>query len=289
MTSSQLTVPASPPSHHQQKAIALWVKEFEQHYFSRRSRTPKSESTWKGDYLKIFRRLPQNEPLTPEILMAMVLATSPDTKTRKRCCMVLGALARFAGLAVDLNSMSGTYSPTKVQSRVLPSDELIVASIEAMPSTEWRWAYGMLATYGLRPHELFHLDCQRLKSGDPILRVCEGKTGDRVVFPLYPEWAKRFDLNACRVPNVSGHTNSDLGHRVTQVFRRAGLSFRPYDLRHSWAVRTLEFGLDVSLAAQQMGHSNEVHTNIYRAWITDYQLRKAFNNLLNQRDRPLAP
>jgi len=66
------------------------------------------------------------------------------------------------------------------------------------------------------------------------------------------------------VPEVTARRSSDLGERLSHYFRRwAKIPFPPYDLRHCWAVRTLEFGLDVSLAAAQMGHSVQVHTELY--------------------------
>jgi len=60
-------------------------------------------------------------------------------------------------------------------------------------------------------------------------------------------------------------------------------------LRHRWAVRTLEYGLDISLAAQQMRHSVQVHSDIYHHWITEDVHRRAFNALMLRPDRPRPP
>ena len=90
------------------------------------------------------------------------------------------------------------------------------------------------------------------------------------------------------MPKVTGKDNSALGMRMTQAFKRYGFS-KPYNLRHAWAIRTLGFGLDVSLGAAQMGHSVQVHTDIYHHWISDRHHQRAFEILMERPDRPLAP
>lgn len=277
------------PQRQQQKAIANWIQEFEQNYFTRRARTPKSETTWRTDYRDVFDRLPANSPLTPDILLTLATSTVPETRTRKRYCIALNALARFAEMAVDLKPYSGGYSAKKVKPRELPDDSTIVRVYDQIPAPDWRWAYGMLATYGLRPHELFHLDYQRLKDGDVGLQVTGGKTNSRLVFPLYPEWFERFNLPEIDLPKCTGAANKDLGNRVTRAFNRHNLPFPAYALRHCWAVRSLEFGLDLSLAAQQMGHSVQVHTDTYHAWISERQHRRAYERMTQRSDRPMAP
>jgi integrase len=169
------------------------------------------------------------------------------------------ALAKFADYEVNFKSLAGTYSPRRVAPRDLPDDQAIAAWFHQLPAGCWQWAYGVLATYGLRNHELFHLDFSKF----PVLLVQEGKTGSRRVYPIYPEWATQWELENVNLPQCTGKTNSDLGNRVTHAFKRLDIPFRPYDLRHAWAVRSLEFGLDVSLAAAQMGHSVQVHTDLY--------------------------
>ncbi|MGK7913297.1 MAG: hypothetical protein AB4050_17730 [Synechococcus sp.] len=93
-----------------------------------------------------------------------------------------------------------------------------------------------------------------------------------------------------QLPPVNGKTNADYGEQVTQYLRRnAKLPFVPYSLRHCWAVRTLEFGLDLSLAAQQMGHSVQVHTDLYHHWISDRHHQRAFELLMERENRPVCP
>lgn len=265
--------------------IDHWVAEFEADYFARRERNPKSETTWKGDYLRVFNKLPKNAALSIEVLQQVILKAPPDTRTRKRTAIALNALAKFADLEVNFKPLSGTYSPKKVQPRDLPDDLTVATWFHQIAACDWRWAYGILATYGLRNHELFHLDF----SNFPMLIVKEGKTGSRLVYPIYPEWASEWELDKVTLPNCSGKTNSDLGSRVGHAFKRLGIPFTAYDLRHAWAVRSLEFGLDISLAAKQMGHSVQVHSDLYHHWISKDVHQKAFNILANRPDRPYPP
>ena len=56
-------------------SVGEWLKRFEADYFNRRKRNPKSETTWRGDYLQPFKQLPQNAPLTIELLHECIIST----------------------------------------------------------------------------------------------------------------------------------------------------------------------------------------------------------------------
>lgn len=265
--------------------IAQWVEKFERHYFDTRARNPKTETTWKGDYWEVFKRLPSDKPLSEGILRSLALKSKPDTRTRLRYVTALAALANFAGIPHTLKSLTGDYSPRRVSVRELPDDQLIASVREQVKSPSWQWVLGVLATYGLRPHEIFHLNFDAF----PTLYVIEGKTDYRHVRPIYPEWAEAWDLGNPKLPSCSGATNQDLGNRVSHAFRRNGIPFRPYDLRHRWAVRSMEYGLDLSLAAAEMGHSAQVHSETYHKWISEDVHDRAFEALISRPDRPKPP
>jgi integrase len=260
------------------------IANFEKDYFDRRARTPKSLTTWHGDYYQILKRLPPEEIIDEQSIIDLVLGTQPDTKTRIRAVMVLNCFSKFIGLSLDLSR----YRPVrKVKSkpRSLPDDNLIVTVRNNINNLQWRYAYGLMATYGLRNHELFYLDF----SNFPILFVEDGKTGSRDIFPVYPEWVDQWHLDQFDLPNCTGKTNADLGNRVTRAFIRQGVPFNPYSLRHRYAVRCLEFGIDTSITARQMGHSLKVHTEIYHQWIDRNITLKIYEGLINKSDRPKPP
>ena len=254
-----------------------------------------NKSTWNTDYRSIFRRLPRDETLTMDIIKKVLQTTEPNSRQRKRAAVSLHALARFAGLDFPLKRYSGSYNYTSTKPRTLPSDELILQTFHSIDNPRWRWVFGMLAVYGLRPHEVFCLDFDRMKSGDSVVQVLDGKTGPREVFAFPAEWYYEMSCQNVLLPRVNRDTKSfsQLGSKVTMYFRqpkpdarRQPLPFVPYDLRHRWAVRTIEHGLDASLAARQMGHSLSVHTRIYHQWIDRAVHERAYQQTLRNPHRP---
>lgn len=264
------------------KSTADWVRGFQKDYFERRQQTPASETTYDKDYRLTFNRLDPSVPLTAQVILELVKSTRPDSKTRKRYVMALGALARFAGVEIDLKRFQGSYSLKKTKRRELPEDGLIEEWREKITNLPWQWAYGILAVYGLRPHELFHLDLKRLSQGEKGLRVLEGKTGARVIYPFPLEWWERWQLWEVNLPSITANSNSHFGNRVNQYFRRNQIPFQPYDLRHAYAVRTMRMGLNLTLAAQQMGHSTAIHSEIYHRWISEKTHQEAFEALFQE-------
>ncbi len=242
--------------------------------------------TWNGDYWKALKKLPPDAHLTSEVLETLVLGTKANTRTRVRAATAAGALAKFVGLKFDGQALRGNYSPTKVSPRDLPDDKAIVYVRNNVHNPAWKWVYGMMATYGLRNHEVFHLDLVNF----PRIQVLETtKTGAREVWPCYPEWATDWELSKVLLPPVElDRSNQALGHSVTRYLSPL-LPFQPYDLRHAWAIRTMTFGWPVELSARQMGHSVEVHTRTYQRWITGHQIQSVYELLVNRPDRPLPP
>jgi integrase len=269
--------------------VAEWVEKFEAEYWHRNKRSLKSEETWQSNNLRVFRKLPEDEVLTVEVLLQAIQATEADSQPRKRTVHALAKLAKLAGVEVDFSELVGNYSAKSVNPRSLPSDQLIAETLEAIRNEGWRWVVRAIAVYGLRPHEVFHCDVRDF----PILRVNEEtKTGYRLVYPLYPEWATAWNLGEQVLPplQVLGTAgNTKLGAKVSGFFYEQKFPFRAYDLRHCYARRCFEFGLGVDLGAQLMGHSPEVHKKTYRAWIDEATYRKVFEALIYRADAPKPP
>lgn len=279
------------------ETINQWVAKLEEDFFNRRARTPEAIKTWKCDYLSVYKKLPQDEKITVGILKALINTIPPDTKTRRRTCDALKKLAEFAEIELPLKGLGGNYSPAKTVPRDLPSDELIVREWERLrgklkreDSLLWLNAYAILATYGLRPHELFHIDLSGLREKPGTVRVgYQTKTGSRIVYPFHPDWVDRFDLWKAELPKSEAWCNSNKGNQASAWFLTHGVPFPPYNLRHAYAVRQILYGLDLSIAARMMGHSVKQHTDTYHRWITDVQQRQAFEMAINRIDRPIAP
>lgn len=270
--------------HKPPETVEEWIARFEGE-----KRPQLAPITWETDYADVFKRLPQNKPLTADLLLKAVALSKANSKTRRRFCSALGQLAKTAGLTVDFRALQGTYSSRKVDPRSLPTDQAIVDFWQTLTNPGWKWVYGMMATFGLRNHEVFYLDLDDLVAGGESVRVTEGKTTGHQVFAYHPEWIETFNLVDVVKPNVTGRQHSDFGDRVTCYLRRAQMPFAPYDLRHCWAIRTVRYGIPDTLAAQQMGHSVAVHHDTYHHWITSAQHEEAHERAKLRSDRPLPP
>lgn len=259
--------------------VGYWLTRFEASH-----RHEVSATTWKTEYQQCFRALGDvTQTLTIELLQEVIGGISPNSRQRKRFCTTLGKLANFAGLDADFKQLKGKYSARQLEPRDLPSDEQIVEWFGKIKNPAWQWAYGMIATFGLRNHEAFFLDTSNIESGGYHVRVTSGKTGPRDVWAFPSRWVDVFNLRIPVIPKVTGKTHADYGERVSQYFGRdLELPFTAYDLRHCWAVRTMELGLDISLAAQQMGHSLKVHSDIYHRWISAATHQRAYESLMGR-------
>lgn len=286
-------------------AIAELLGGFEAAFFAdprRRRRPAGSRSTWSGAYRPYLRRLVDMVAGAAEgaapidvCLLERVLESYPlASRSRQQCGIALGALARHLQLPLpgDWSERSGGYGLHRARFRGLPSDAGILELVEAIPNPRWRLAYGLMATYGLRNHEVFFCDLSALApGGDRVLRVLPtSKTGEHQVWPFQPDWVERFGLEVLAhrqgpgLPPVCTDlrrtTLQQVGRRLAEQFRRYGLPITPYDLRHAWAVRTIHIGLPDTVAARMMGHSVAIHTRTYHHWITRRDQQQAVDAAL---------
>jgi len=292
---------STEPGLDQSAALTALCERFEQSFFRdpRRRRNPSgSRTTWTSAYLPYLRRLQRiagEQQLSFGIsLLEQVLESYPlASRSRQQCGTALAALARVEGLALpeEWGERAGGYGLHAAQFRQLPSDAQILEWIERIPNPRWRLAYGLMATYGLRNHEVFFSDLSALApGGDRVIRVLPtSKTGEHQVWPFQPEWVDRFELHRLggdrlHLPVVCTDlrrtTLQQVGRRVAEQFRRYQLPLTPYDLRHAWAVRTIHIGLPDTVAARMMGHSVAIHTRTYHHWITRRDQQQAVDTAL---------
>ncbi|AFY39935.1 phage integrase [[Leptolyngbya] sp. PCC 7376] len=278
---------------------AAWCERFKKDYFQSRPDRPSTHTTYRTSYDQIFRKLPAQSKLSAKVLKDTLLIIPAGTRQRQKATMALSKLAEFAGLNCDLKRYKGDYGSKSLNPRILPMDKAIAKKISILPNPSWRWVYCMLATYGLRPHEIFFVDFEE----DGIIWLREGKTGPRHVSPLYPEWVELFELEADLCPpqnkrksEQSGSTSKSgspdydaLGHRVTTQFLRYGVGFPPYHLRHCYARRSKEFGVKPVDAAKLMGHSLDVHFRIYHHWYTKDDVVRVNESIRLNEARPKPP
>ena len=276
------------------ETVSDWVEKFEAEYWKRRSRNQQTETTWKKDYQVVFPKFAKfadDAELSIDLIIEFASFSEPDTRSRKRVCDILGRLAKFAKLDnLDaIKELTGSYSPGTVSPRSLPTDEQIAQWRDRITSPGWQWIYGMCAAYGLRPHEAFHVDMLDF----PTARVSdETKTGERFIYPLYPEWSHSWNLKEIVLPNlksIEDSSNAKLGTKVSGFFYDFKIPFPPYNLRHCYARRCFEFGFTPDFGAKLMGHSVTTHCKTYRTWIDEATYLKVYETLINRTGRPPAP
>jgi integrase len=264
-----------------QMELAEQIQAFEQGFKTHRDRqaNPAStQTTWTAAYKPYLNKLLTTAEQNPQLTLTESLYKAIDqiprqARSRQLCCTALQAFAQFIQLDLPepIKERYGTYSATKV--RDLPTDSAITAQWERIPNPAWQFVYAIMATYGLRNHEVFFCNYDALRQGDSRIDVLPStKTGSHEVWPFQPEWVEQFNLRQIQLPEINCDltttTLQRVGQRVTAQFRRYGIPFSPYDLRHAWAVRTIHFGLPDTVAAKMMGHSTAIHSRTYHQWMT---------------------
>ena len=275
--------------------------QFEEFFF----RESKSEylsstrkTTWRSSYKPYLKRVLniyyeyESEDLE-KIFQKTLESYKEGSRSRKQCATSLSVLAKFleVKLPEDWKLNSKGYGLNKAGFRDLPTDEVIEKIWAQIPNKSWKFVFGLMATYGLRNHEVFFCDLSSLTSfGDKIVRVLPTtKTGEHQVWPFHPEWVEKFELsklgeNPELLPNIINDlkitTLQKIGKKITDQFKRYSLQIKPYDLRHAWAVRTIFYDLPDTVAARMMGHSVSLHTQTYHHWITKRDQQQAVNNAL---------
>lgn len=269
----------SPEDEPEVKTCGYWLEHFKAHVWPKLSGN--KEYKWEKRFLYFgFNKLPLDEPLTADVLIAAVL-TKPETKkaARDRACIQLQQLADFAKIDVDLRHYKVGYSSADVVPKTIPSDLEIETIIAGIPNRQWRYVFALMATYGLRDHEAFLCT---LENRDSLLVANvpdETKTGFHLAYPHPAEWVDRWLMGERTLPNVTVKANQDYGARASSYWRRLKTPDSPYSLRHAYAIRCHAAGVQVAIAASWMGHSPAMHLKTYQRWISETAHRQAWYQL----------
>jgi integrase len=268
------------------------IAEYEREFWKTHEKNRQGIRTWETHYIRHLKKLPQNDPLTMEALEKTLQKTNPNTSSRYFMVWQLKKFCEFCNFdGVKTINAYATPEPHPAI-RVIPSDEEIIAGFNqiGLPLSryaskenitfpeQWQWAYGMLATYGLRSHELFAVDLDAFTHPDNTFHLVklnpsltEGtKTGERNcgVPPLHPHWVELFDLKNVKLPYSGGKLNNRTSKLYIR-FNNINLGFRPYDLRHAYAIRGHRLQVPIKTMADYMGHTVQEHTNTYQRWMSE--------------------
>ncbi len=267
------------------------LDKFKDEYFKSHVRNEKTERRMdKYRIARINRHCDITKLPTSENFISFINAVETDGAKEGLIIAIKTLISTFK-LGIDISSVN--FTPTR-QKREIPDDKLIEQSFclfekkalnrKKQPKNElkdtWRlksWLYGMMAVFGLRPHELLtypNIDWWLSpKNTDNTWKVHSScKTGERESFPLNYQWIELFELkNEQRLLELkelcSKIINSeDMDYAVqniAQCFKRVGVPFKPYNLRHAWAIRAHMMGIPIKAAATSLGHSTEIHSKTY--------------------------
>jgi hypothetical protein len=269
------------------RTVGDWLQAYEAWYFSENERNGKSETTWHTDYSLPILRLPQDEPLTESMMLREIKAKGKDTRSRKRFVDCYRRFARFAGLEVDFDRLKGKYKQSSVNHRDLPTDEQIRAWRDRIPDPAWQWYFGVIAAYGIRNHEPFHIDLDRIRKS-PLIWVRDSKSGSHYALAIPPRWWEEWRLYEPILPDISFTRNSQYSTRTSQYFGRdlktaigERLPFGMQDLRHRWSIRASEMDVAPEFAAKLQAHSQKMHTDVYQRHTDEQTFLKVLKKLLS--------
>ncbi len=285
-----------------------FYQKFEDIYFSTRKRTLKSEHTFRITKNRCQKYFSGDEVISAKAIKSIV--NNIETPANRRHAVIISKIiANHLNIAIDLSDVNLKYKP---KTRDIPTDRDIVILIKnideyinsltinrtraAETANRNKLIYGLMAVYGLRPREIFNqplLDWFiSTENTDNTFKVHESnKTGYREVFPFVPEWIELFDLkNSSHITLLKNYcydtkSTTTLCARVSNLswfFKKYNLPFKPYDLRHACAIRAHLQRVPIKAAADNLGHTVEVHTKTYQRWFGLENRRKAFNQAFEE-------
>lgn len=229
------------------------------------------QTTWDINYMGRLRQIPPASPCTADSMAKALERYDRASCSYKELYYLLRHIAKLVAVPFPEVPVP-TYR--EAQLVVVPTDEEVVAWVEAA-SDPAAWYWGMMATYGLRPHEI---EGSTLVERD-YCQVAEGtKTGFRTVVPLHRDWVKRFRLRDRRLRPGQDQRADAVSKWLHKELRKLELPWRPYALRHAYAARLWREGgsrLDIYTASRMMGHSPQQHSKTYRAHIQPHHIAEA--------------
>jgi len=250
---------------------------------SRKLDLAKSETTFASGYGRVLNKLKRlstdKTKVNGDFLVSVVLSYPPKTDSRKRAVNCLADFAQHHNIKLpDFFSEYGKgYNASSVEDRNIPSDDEIISVYRQINNPELKNAYALMAAYGLRPHEVQQLHWDFFDKKRCVRTDKKTKTGERLVFAVPSEWIVKFNIHpGMSLPpchffdsflqrRCTPDSNKAIGRSISLPWRdeEFDIPFKPYDLRHAYALRTISAGLNPAIASKLMGHSLAVHSSIY--------------------------
>jgi integrase len=237
--------------------------------------TPKSWDTiWGKKYKPAINVLAQLNGLCSENLLIEALEQVAAPSSRKSHASIFNETNRKLRLGFSREAITEAgagYTRAELKPRDIPTDDELLSYWSKIKLPQWRWMFGVVMAYGIRPHEI--VNCQMRAEG--ILEVSsDTKTGRREVWACPAEWVQELELERIYRPTQK---KEQVSRACNDYIRDQGIPIPLYAARHAYAIRMLSHGVSSDVGAKLMGHSPQMHTTTYRQWIDDkhmYALRQ---------------
>lgn len=264
---------AATPENETRVTAEDFQKAAKQFHASKYRKDPeRGANAWSKKWAPALRKLPTTGPINERILLKTIQSMPEGSAGRRDQGNLISQIAKSMGLESEpLLAASRGYGADKLTEREIPKDKEIEAALNQIHLPHWRWTFGMCAAYGLRPHECAELEWVE----DDWIKVHDKtKTGARNVTPCPSQWLKTFELRSLPRPKQTAQT---LSKAFNDALDRDGVTIKPYNLRHAYALRLMDNSVPPELGARLMGHSLTVHEDTYKRWLGQDRITKAMD------------
>ena len=232
-------------------------------------------TTWDVSYMGRLKQLPMSSPITPDAVLKALNKYDRSQCSYKELFYLLKDMCALVAVPFP-EAPVPTYNSKRVIT-VVPEEHEVVSWVKGAP-TEASWYFGMMATFGLRDHEIdgcTFIDDETVAVPEFAPTGQRTKTGEREVLTPRPDWVIEFDLRNERRFTYKSTRPGRCCQRLHAAKTRMGITFKPYALRHFYAAMLWKYGgseLDIYTAARFMGHSVQEHEETYRSHISPHTL-----------------
>ena len=264
------------PEKKAQAAGITWEKAINLLYEDKVTFGTTQETTWQVSYMSRFKNYSLHKSLTTSELQKAIEVYERHTCSYQHVYYQMKRISELTGVPFP---RLGTplYNRQEKDDYEVPSDSEVIDIVQSV-GEEYRWHFGMMAAYGLRPHET---DRVKQIAGGKVQIHHLTKRGYRTVIPVHADWPALFRLDEVvkRPPSINdGKRRDTTAMWMTRRRRALGIPYVPYALRHAYAHRLWREGgaeLDIFDAAKLMGHSIKEHVRTYRRAIDPNKIAKA--------------
>ena len=268
-----------------------------------------SDQTWTKSYLPVLYIAKdlldrtKHKPVDGEDLMMKALQQWEQGSRQRQ--IQRRSLNKFLNWAVLRAKLPNCYAPPAIVPEVRKpkkvgyafSDQQILSLIEGETDEQWKFAYQLMAVYGLRPEELIHLRIMEGTAGKELWSIYRkskgGNKGERTeprrLNPLFVKdmdakpinWKlqQRLEIGeklpplgkegAAGMAILTHIKRKSIYKKIKDEALKIGQHAVPYSFRHRYSKESHANGIPIANIAASMGHSVEVHLDNYSRFAPD--------------------